>query len=109
MPELLPFITPNKRYRLFFDETGNGDLHAAKKDPYQQYLSVTGLVIRQDIHDGDLTQKLTTLKTDIFGQANASCILHRREIMDRKGVFAALNDDGLRAKFDSRFKEIVTA
>jgi methyl acetate hydrolase len=37
-----PFIVPSKRYRLFFDKTGNGDLHAAKKDPNQRYLSLTG-------------------------------------------------------------------
>jgi len=43
-----PFIHPSKRYRLFFDETGHGDLHAAKKDQNQRYLSLTGLAIRQD-------------------------------------------------------------
>ena len=32
MSDAAPFIHPTKRYRLFFDETGNGDLYAAKKD-----------------------------------------------------------------------------
>jgi Protein of unknown function (DUF3800) len=41
-----PFVHPSKRYRLFFDETGNGDLRAAKKDQNQRYLSLTGLAIR---------------------------------------------------------------
>jgi hypothetical protein len=45
-----PFIHASKRYRLFFDETGNGDLHAAKKDQNQRYLSLTGIVVRQDLH-----------------------------------------------------------
>jgi Protein of unknown function (DUF3800) len=101
------FVHPSKRHRLFFDETGNGDLHAAKKDSNQQYLSLTGIVIRQDIHDDAVTQRLTTLKSHIFGAKNAGVVLHRREIMDKKGVFAALNDEKIRADFDAQFATLV--
>jgi Protein of unknown function (DUF3800) len=104
-PALLPFIHPSRRYRLFFDETGNGDLHAARKDPNQRYLSLTGLVIRQDFHDNYTTRRLARLKTDIFG--NSQLVLHRREIMSREGAFAALNDNHLRAQFDARFAALV--
>src|SRR5262245_39268250 len=104
-PALLPFIHPSKRYRLFFDETGNGDLHAARKDPNQRYLSLTGIVIRQDFHDNYTTRRLARLKTDIFG--NSQLVLHRREIMSREGAFAALNDNHLRAQFDARFAALV--
>jgi endonuclease-3 len=103
----LAFVQPSRRYRLFFDETGNGDLHAAKKDPNQRYLSLTGLVIRQDIHDSTITKRLTTLKRDIFGETNAGIIFHRRDIIDRKGVFAALENAALRAKFDKEFADLV--
>jgi hypothetical protein len=34
-------------------------------------------------------------------------VLHRRELMSREGVFAALNDDHLRAQFDARFAALV--
>jgi Protein of unknown function (DUF3800) len=101
------FIHSSKRYRLFFDETGNGDLHAAKKDPHQRYLSVTGIVIRQDIHDRYTTRRLDRLKADIFGHKHKSVVLHRREIMSRKGVFSALDDDHLRAEFDARFAALI--
>jgi endonuclease III len=101
------FIQPSRRYRLYFDETGNGDLHAAKKDPYQRYLSLTGLVIRQDVHDQTITARLTALKRDVFGEGNASVILHKRDIMDRKGVFARLAYSELRAKFDKTFADLV--
>ena len=60
------FIHPSKRYRLFFDETGNGDLQAAKKDPNQRYLSLTGLAIRQDRHDSDVTNQLNAFKDGHF-------------------------------------------
>src|SRR5262249_44081053 len=104
-----PFVDPSKRFRLYFDETGHGDLQGARKDPLQRYLSLTGLVIRQNEHDATVTQRLTALKADIFGQENSSIILHRREIMNREGVFAALDDDALRARFDAKFVEIVEA
>jgi len=106
-PSSPPFIQPSRRYRLFFDETGNGDLHAAKKDPNQRYLSLTGLVIRQDIHDSTITERLTALKRNIFGEANAAIVLHRRDIINRKGVFAALENEELRAKFDAQFSDLV--
>src|ERR1700738_2790263 len=100
-----PFIDSSKRYRLFFDETGNGDLHAAEKDPNQRYLSLTALVIRQDRHDSDTTNQLDTLKGNIFGKQNV--ILHRREIIDAKGDFAILKDAEVRAKFNTEFAALV--
>jgi Protein of unknown function (DUF3800) len=103
----LPFIHPSKRYRLFFDETGNGDLHAAEKDPNQRYLSLTGIVIRQDIHDRYTTRRLDRMKADIFGRTQKPIVLHRREILGRNGPFTALNDEHLRAQFDARFAALV--
>jgi Protein of unknown function (DUF3800) len=107
MTDERPFVHPSKRYRLFFDETGNGDLRAAKKDPNQRYLSLTGIVIRQDIHDTAVSERLTTLKRNIFGEADAGVNLHRREIIDREGVFDALDDKELHAKFDAQFLKVV--
>jgi len=104
---LLPLIHPSKRYRLFFDETGNSDLHAATKDRNQRYLSLTGVVIRQDFHDNYTTRRLTRLKADIFGRAQKTIVLHRREMMAKDGPFATLRDDHLRAQFDARFAALV--
>jgi hypothetical protein len=100
-----PFIDPSKRYRLFFDETGNGDLRAAEKDPNQRYLSLTGLVIRQDLHDSDTTNQLNKLKRNIFGTDNI--VLHRREIIDAKGDFTILRDPWIRARFNREFVVLV--
>jgi hypothetical protein len=103
-----PFIHPTKRYRLYFDETGNGDLQAFKKDPNQRYLSLTGLVFAQDLHDGEITDKLNKLKADIFGvEKCGSIILHRREIMRRQDIYAAFGDEELRTKFNEAFINFV--
>lgn len=99
----MEFVPPKQRYRLFFDETGNGDLHAAEKSPNERYLSVTGIVIRQDIHDRYVTRRLNHLKRTIFGVSETEgIVLHRREIMRKEGKFSALRNSSLRAEFDAR-------
>jgi hypothetical protein len=103
MPEA--FIHPTRRYRLYFDETGTGDLKAHKKDANQRYLSVTGLVFRQDVHDSTFTTRVSAFKRRIFN--DATVILHRREIIDRVGPFGTLNDDALRTEFDNQFANLI--
>lgn len=80
-------------------------LHAAAKDHNQRYLSLTGLVLRQDDHDGDKTDQLNALKKDVFGHTNI--VLHRREIIDAKGDYAVLSDKKIRAKFDAGFLSLI--
>ena len=105
---LPPFIHPSKRYRLLFDETGTGDLNAAKDNPNERYLSLTGIVMRQDIHDGYTTRRLNRLKSDIFAQSpENTVILHRRDMMRREGAFSVLNNEQVRKEFDARFAALV--
>lgn len=105
----MEFIPPQKRYRLFFDETGNGDLHAAEKAPNERYLSLTGVVIRQYTHDRYVTRRLNALKRDIFGLTEKEVlVLHRRDIMRSEGRFSILRNDDLRAEFDARLLAIVS-
>ncbi|MHB0770762.1 hypothetical protein [Bradyrhizobium sp. 5.13L] len=70
-----------------------------------RYLSVTGLVFRQDVHDLTFTTRLSALKRRIFQRSDI--VLHRRGIMARKGKFAALENEILRAEFDRQFADLV--
>ena len=99
------YIPSLYRYRLYFDETGHGSIRAAKKYSNDRYLSITGLVIRQDIHDAQVTEQLTKIKRDILG--DASIILHQHEIKSRRGKFSPLRDDNLRAEFERQLAELV--
>jgi hypothetical protein len=99
------FIQPTRRYRLYFDETGTGDLKAHKKDPNQRYLSVTGVVFRQDAHDSTFSSRLSAFKRRIFN--DPTVILHRRKIIDRVGPFVALNDETLRTEFNNQFANLI--
>jgi hypothetical protein len=80
-------------FRLFVDEVGNGDLHGSASDPNVRYLSLTGVLTPQDMHDRIIQPQLEKLKHELFGHAPATpVVLHRREILRREGVFAALRD-----------------
>lgn len=104
----MDFVPPSKRFRLFFDETGNGDLHAADKSPNERYLSITGIVIRQDHHDGYVTRRVNRLKADLLGASTENpIILHRRDIMRREGKFSPLRNEHIRKEFDARLAAIV--
>src|SRR5882757_9653034 len=99
------FIHPTRRYRLYFDETGTGDLKAHRRDQNQRYLSLTGLVFRQDVHDTTFTTRLSALKRRVFDTTEV--ILHRREIIDRDGIFSVLEDEAIRANFDAEILNLV--
>jgi hypothetical protein len=99
------FIHPSKRYHLYFDETGTGDLKAHQKDQNQRYLSLTGFVFRQDVHDTTFTRRVSAFKRRIFKTPDV--ILHRRDIMAGEGIFALLDDDTVRANFDAQFANLV--
>lgn len=101
----MAFIHPTRRYRLYFDETGTGDLKAHKKDANQRYLSLTGVVFRQDVHNSTFTVRLAALRRRIFNTTDV--ILHRREIIDREGIFSIFEDDAVRQDFDAQFLELV--
>jgi hypothetical protein len=102
------FVPPKERYRLYFDETGNGDLDAAEKSPNERYLSVTGIVIRQDVHDRYTTRRLDRLKRDLFGQTPGQpIVLHRRDILRKDPPFTALKNAQRCKEFDARIAAIL--
>jgi len=101
------FIHPSKLYRLYFDETGNGDLGAAKNNPNERYLSLTGIVIRQDFHDKYTTKRLNRLKQDIWGPGGDKIVLHRRCIMKREREFSVFNNPFIRKEFDTRIASLI--
>ncbi|MDI2076697.1 MULTISPECIES: DUF3800 domain-containing protein [Bradyrhizobium] len=70
-----------------------------------RYLSLTGIVFRQDVHDTTFTTRVSAFKRRIFNSPDV--ILHRKEIMGREGVFAVLDDHAKRAEFDAQFANLI--
>jgi hypothetical protein len=87
-------------YRLYIDEVGNGDLEGSATDDNIRYLSLTGVATKLWLHEDRITPALDDLKEKIFGTKKV--ILHRREIIYRKGIFRILGDERKRTEFDGR-------
>lgn len=94
--------------RLYIDEVGNADLKNAPNDDNVRYLSLTGVTTLRSFHDETIQPAFDELKIDLFGHTQDSpVILHRREVIDRTGPFAVLNDEKIRADFDRRTLDLI--
>ncbi|MBA3975972.1 MAG: hypothetical protein C0504_17335 [Candidatus Solibacter sp.] len=77
-------------YRLFVDEVGHADLRSAE-NPNERYLALTGAIIDMTSYSVALDERFRAIKQQHFG--TDSVVLHRREILDRRGPFGVLRDD----------------
>ena len=79
-------------YRLYVDEVGNDDLSHVDDDRHR-YLSLTGVAMKIDHARDQLNVKLNSLKANVFAHdPDSPLILHRKEILHRKGVYQCLNE-----------------
>jgi hypothetical protein len=95
------------RYRLYIDESGD---HTYKllADPSHRYLALLGVWFRQKDHYNSFADDLEKLKRDIFGpRPDKPVILHRSDIIGRKGPFGILRNGDLQGRFDAGLLEIV--
>lgn len=98
------------RCRLYIDEVGNGDLKAAANDDNARYLSLTGIITTVSLHDSEFQPDLDLLKEKFFDHCvERPVILHRRDVMDRKGPFSVLHNDQVRAEFDQCLFDLLSS
>jgi len=97
---------PGNRYRLYVDESGD---HVFRKLdlPAHRFLCLLGCWFRADdyleFHDG-----LNRLKQTHFPHSpDEPVILHRADIVNRRGSFWRLQDEGARERFDADLLELV--
>jgi hypothetical protein len=94
-------------YRLYVDEVGNDDIGNVS-DERHRYLSLTGVAMKLADTRDVLTPRLDKLKRDIFrSDPDVPIILHRKDLLQRKGIFGKLNDPTLRASFDTETLSII--
>lgn len=88
------------RYRLYIDESGD---HAYEllNDPCRRYLALLGVWFRQSDDYVAFADELESLKRSVFGpRPDKPVILHRTDIINRKGPFGILCDAEIRRRFD---------
>jgi hypothetical protein len=79
-------------YRLFIDETGTHDLSGAHDDN-NRYLSLTGLIFNLRYIQRILEPELARFKQrHLPGDNPENIVLHRKEIVNKRGPFSVLRD-----------------
>lgn len=97
----MEYLSSSKKYRLYIDETGDHtykNLHIMDK----KYLGLIGCIFDLCYVRETLKPALDALKHRYFHMhdPDESIILHRADIINRKGPFKVLRDPRIRNEFD---------
>lgn len=96
-------VTSPTRFRLYLDESGD-HTYRSLENPSQRYLSLTGCIfVPKDYIP--FSRELEELKQKHFGQyphrdPDDPIILHRKDIINRRGCFSLLKEPGLETNFN---------
>jgi hypothetical protein len=95
-------------YRLYIDEVGTDDLlHVAEEN--HRFLSLTGVAMQHSLVNSFATPAMNKLKRHCFRfDPDEHLILHRSEILQKKGLFGQLADEKLCNDFDNYLIEYMT-
>ncbi|MDY6831764.1 MAG: DUF3800 domain-containing protein [Thermodesulfobacteriota bacterium] len=92
--------SPKSKYRLYVDEVGNPDL-GNSDNPNHRFLSLTGVILNLDYVQTTLHSDMESLKTKYFSaHPDEPIIFHRKELLNGKPPFTALQDAMTRTAFD---------
>lgn len=95
------------RYRLYIDESGD-HTYKLMDDPARRYLALLGVWLRQDDDYTAFADNLVKFKREIFGpRPDKPVVLHRSDIINRKGPFGLLRDPDIHARFDAGLLDLV--
>jgi hypothetical protein len=97
-----------KKYRMYVDEVGNSGM-TASHDSRHRYLSLTGIIIELDYVNTDVFPALEALKRKYFGShPDEPIILHRKELVNKKPPFEALQQPKVEEAFNRELLELFT-
>ncbi len=91
-----------KKFRLYIDESGTHN-YSVSNDIDQRYLGLMGLIIDDEANVKVLQPGLLGLKRLIADDPDELPILHREDIINKRGAFGKLNDEAIKKEFNERF------
>jgi hypothetical protein len=102
--------TPAKlvaRYRLYIDESGD-HTNNLLDDPSHRYLALLGVWFRQADDYVAFADELENFKRQIFGpRPDKPVILHRSDIVNRKGPFGQLKNPDIQEQFNAGLLDVI--
>lgn len=101
-------IFGSEKYRLYVDESGSADYpKATNASAGRRYLALTGIAISEKECVNVLCPKIDNMKYLLTGDYDEKFTLHRDEIKDRKGVYAALGNPEIEAKWNRLMHDLI--
>jgi hypothetical protein len=95
-------------YRMYIDETGNADLEASA-DPVHRFLSLTGVIVDLEQINKVAIPEIQKIKAEILElDPDKNTPLHRKELMNKKYPFLALNDPAKELAFNTAILKLLT-
>ena len=91
-----------KKFRLYIDESGTHN-YSISDDIKNRYLGLTGFIISERSNVEVLQPALLELKRMFANDPDELPVLHRTDIVNKRGVFAKLNDKDIEKKFNEKF------
>ncbi len=97
------------RYRLYLDESGDHSFNLLDK-PGHRYLALLGVWFRMKDEYPEFADQLEAFKRTIFGpRPDSPVVLHRSDIINRKGPFHILLDPAIRERFNTGLVQLVAS
>jgi hypothetical protein len=96
-----------KRYRLYLDESGD-HAYALLDAPTHRYLGLLGVWFREKDDYVAFSDDLEAFKRDLFGpRPDEPVLLHRTEIINRRGPFGILVNPDKQREFDDKLLTVI--
>ncbi len=96
-------------YRLYIDESGthNYPKKGARINTAKQYLSLTGVIIENQYYKDVIQPKVREIKLLLASDPDNLPILHREDILAKRGDFNKLNDPAVNKEFNKLVVELL--
>ena len=97
----------SKRYTIFIDESGD---HTYNKldETGRRFLALVGIVMENDYYYNVFCPNLQNLKNKFFVYEPDKVVLHRTEIINKKGAYKILQDEKIRKAFDEEIINLIS-
>lgn len=97
---------PDKKFRLYIDESGTHG-YSDTEDIAHRYLGLTGFIISEKSNIESLQPRLLKLKRIVAADPDELPVLHREDIVNKRGVFSKLNDKIIEKQFNENFLSLL--
>lgn len=95
-----------KRCRMYFDESGD-HRYDQLETPGRRYLALCGIMFEEEYYV-QFQNQLEALKNQLFRtDPDESIILHREDMINRRGVFGVLERPEIREKWENGFLSLI--